>query len=238
MLNPTNAAQANNSNTHTHQPIGFVRILAGTFSLYRKHLFLFFGFIALNFCGSLVAYLLGRFLPDFPVKNIVRDLIRMPFGLVSMGGIVIATVTIYLRGRITSRDALKQVGHRFWHVLVCALVWGLAFDISRTSISFTLLFLMDPITTWTPDSSVADPLIRYTFVIALIRLVSVPFSIYLQTPWGHITSDLLFFPLRSESLWMQLSPLAFVPFSIYFAVRWTFATTDILIGRPSIRNAF
>ena len=241
MLNPTNAAQANNSNTHTHQPIGFVRILAGTFSLYRKHFRLFLVIIALRFCGELMEYMLGRFLPDFFQKEIVVDLVDMLFTLVSMGGTIVVVATIYLGGHITGSNALKQSLRRFWHILACFLVWSLAFDISRTSISGTMFSVMNPITLWMPDSpvtSVPDPLIPLPFVIALIRLVSVPFSIYLQTPWWHITSDLLFFPLRSESLWMQLIPLAFVPFSIYFAVRWTFSTAAVLFERSAIRSAF
>ena len=230
----------NNSNTPTLQPIGFGKILGTTFSLYQKHFLLFLGIISFYFLGSLVAYLLRRFLPDFFLKNAVVDLVDMLFALVSMGGMIVAVATIYLGGHITGSNALKQTGHRFWHVLVCSLAWGLAFDISMTNISFTIISVMNLITMWTPGSpvtSVTDPL-RLPLVVAFVRLVAVPFSTYLQTPWWNIALDLPFFPMRSESLWIQFIPLTFVPFLIYFAVRWTFATTDVLLERSSIRRAF
>lgn len=89
----------------------FAEILDTAFSLYRKHFLLFLGFVAVRFCGSVVEYLLGRFLPNFFQKNFVVDLIGMSFVLVSMGGIIVATAMIYLDRHITSRDALKQSGH-------------------------------------------------------------------------------------------------------------------------------
>lgn len=86
--------------------------------------------------------------------------------------------------------------------------------------------------------STTDPLIRLPFVIAFIGLFSVPFSIYLPTPWGQIINGLLLFAIKSGMLWMQFIPLAFAPFSIYFAVRWTFTTPAVLLEEPSIRGAF
>ncbi len=145
-----------NSDTSARQLMGFGGILGITFNLYRKHFLLFLGIISLNFCGSLVEYLLTRFLPDFRLKDILTDFVGMPFALVSMGGIIIATATIYLSGHITSRDALKQTLHRFWHVLAAFLAWSLAFDISRIRISFTIFSVIDPIPVWTPGSSVTD----------------------------------------------------------------------------------
>ena len=219
--------------------MGFGEILDTTFSLYRKHFLLFLGFVAVRFCGSVVEYLLGRFLPNFFQKDFVVDLIGMSFVLVSMGGIIVATATIYLGSHITSRNALKRAGHRFWYALACAFVWILAFDISRIGIILPMVSVIDPITQWTPGSPVdTDPLIRLSYMIALLRLVSVPFSIYLPTPWGHIINDLLFFLIKSGMLWIQFISLVFVPFSIYFAVRWTFATPTVLLEEPLIRRAF
>ena len=239
MLNRTNAAQVNNTNTPRFQPMRFGEILDTTFSLYRKHFLLFLGIIVLYFCGILVEYLFERFLPEFSGKNFVVDLIDMPFTLISMGGIIVATATIYLSGRITSRNALKQARHRFWHVLACSFVWSLAFDISRIGVVFPMVSVINPITLWTPGSPVdTDPLIRLPYMLAFLRLVSMPFSIYLQTPLLHIISFLLFFVIKSESLWIQLILLAFVPFSIYYAVRWTFATPAVLLEEPPIRRAF
>lgn len=218
----------------------FAEILDTTFSLYRKHFLLFLGIISVYFCGILVEYLFGRFLPEFSGKNFVVDLIGMPFTLISMGGITVATATIYLSGRITSRNALKQVRHLFWHVLVCSVVWSLAFDISKIGVIFPMVSVINPITSWTPGSSVdTDPLIRLPYMLTFLRLVSMPFSIYLQTPlWNIFTSLLVFFMMKSGGLWIQFIPLVFMPFSIYFAVRWTFATTVVLLEDPPIRRAF
>ena len=163
----------------------------------------------------------------------------MPFTLISMGGIIVATATIYLSGRITSRNALKQARHRFWHVLACAFVWSLAFDISRIGVVFPMISVIDPITRWTPGSPVdTEPLIRLPYMLTFLRLVSMPFSIYLQTPLWHIISFLLFFVMKLGSSWIQLLLLAFVPFSTYYAVRWTFATPAVLLEESPIRRAF
>lgn len=232
-----------NSNTPTCQPMGFGKILVGTFRLYRKHFLLFLSISTLRFCGKLSDYVLGRFLPDFFLKNSLIDFVDMLFALVSLCGIIVAAATIYSGGYITSRDALKQTGHRFWPLFVCALVWGLAFDISRTGIVLTLIPRVNPVTAWTPGSSVTDPLLPGSFVLAFLRLVVIPFSICFQTPWlgivsRPIISGLLFFSGNPGLIWMQFIPLAFVPFSIYFAVRWTLATPVVLLEKPSIRGAF
>lgn len=216
----------------------FAEILDTTFSLYREHFLLFLGFVAVRFCGSVVEYLFGRFLPNFFQKNFILDLIGMSFVLVSMGGIIVATAMIYLGRHITSRDALQQSGRRFWYVLACSFVWILAFDISRIGIILPMISVMNPITPWMPGSTATDPLIRLPFMIAFLGLFSVPFSIYLPTPWGQIINGLLFFAIKSGMLWMQFIPLVFVPFSIYFAVRWMFTTPVVLLEKLSIRRAF
>ena len=94
MLRPTDVTQRDNSNTPSLQPMGFSEILDTIFSLYRKHLRLILGIVAVDFCGNLVVYFLARFLPNFSLKGLVTDLVGMPFGLVSMGGIIIATTTV------------------------------------------------------------------------------------------------------------------------------------------------
>ena len=232
-----------NRNTYTRQPLGFSGILGTTISLYRKHFFLFLGIIALHFCGELAEYVLGRFLPDFFLKDSLIDFIDMLFALVSLCGIIVAVATVYFGGHITSIKALKQTRHRFWQAFVCGFVWSLAFDISSTGIVLTLISVMDPVTAWTPGSAVTDPLLPSSFVLAFLGLAVVPFSICFQPPWWDILarpilSGLLFFSGNPGLLWMQFIPLAVVPFSIYFAVLWTFATPVVLLGKPSIRGAF
>ena len=229
-----------NSAPPARQSMELSGILGTTFSLYRKHLLLFLAVSFPRFCGELVEYLLGRFLPNFPLKDPFIDLIDMLFAIISVCGIIVVTAVIYLGGRMTSIQALKQTGHRFWHVWAWALVWGLAFNISSTGILFTSLSLIDPVPAWTPDSPVTDPLYQLSFVFMFVRLAALPFSICLQTPvpWWDLASDLLFFSMKSGELWRRLIPLVLVPFSIYFAVRWTFTAPAVLLEESRIRRAF
>lgn len=104
MSSQTDTAQTDKSDTFALQPMGFGEILDTIFNLYRKHFRLFLGIIALYFCGNVLVYLLRRFLPNFPLKSLGTDLINMPFGLISMGGIILATATIHLGGHTTSRE--------------------------------------------------------------------------------------------------------------------------------------
>ena len=225
MLKTTDIAEINNTNTPTLQPMGFGEILDTIFSLYRKHFLLFLRIIALHFCGNLVMYLLARFLPNFPLKGIVTDLIGMPFGLVSMGGIIVATATIYLGKRIRSRDALKQVGHRFWHLSACHLLWDLVFGTPRMGIIFLIISIF-----MSRSESIQ-------FLLTITLLVSDPFSIPLPINlWNWIFR--LMAPVMIKAMWIRLIPLALAPFSLYFAVRWTFAPVVVLLENPLIRRAF
>lgn len=123
-------------------------------------------------------------------------------------------------------------------MLACVLVWDLAFDISKIGIFLPILSVIESITPWTPGSAVdTDPLIRLPYMIAFVGLVSVPFSIYFPTPWGHIINNLVFFIMKPGILWVRLILLVFAPF-IYFAVRWTFTTPVVLFEEPLFRRAF
>ena len=210
-----------NSNTSTLQLRGFGDILKTTFRLYRKHLLLFLGIISLELFGNLVAYLLARFLPDFLLKDLVTDIVSIPFELVSIGGIIIATATVYLGGHITSRDTLKQALRRFWHIFACHLTWSLGLEIQAIGVIFPLVFLM---------STESMPILSiFTWLVPVTSLT------YLSTPW---VMNLIIFVMIPGLLWMRFILLALAPFSIYFAVRWTCATAAILLESPLIRRAF
>lgn len=228
MLSPTDATQTNISNTSTLQPMGFGGLLDTTFSLYRKHFRLFLGIITLYFCGTLVVYLLERFLPDFPLKDLVTDLVGMPFGLISMGGIIVATATIYLGEHTTSRDTLQQAGHRFWQILASHLPWSLVFIIPRTGVVLPIIYYGIDLMS-TESMSVL-------FVFA--RLTAVPFSIDLPMNWWIINYGLISLLTIGGQMWIGFIPSVLAPFSLYFAVRWTFATTAVLLEKPLIRRAF
>ena len=239
MLSPTDTVQANNSNTFTLQPMGFSEILDTIFSLYRKHLRLFLGIVAVDFCGNLVVYFLARFLPNFSLKGLVTDLVGMPFGLVSMGGIIIATATIYLGKHITIRDALQQVGHRFWQMLGSLLPWSLVFVIPRAVSIFPIFYYAGYADVWEPGEDVRESMKSSILMLEwtiFIRLVSAPFAIDLPMNWGIITNGLI--PLLTRYIWIGLVPSVLAPFSIYLAVRWLFATASVLIEKPLIRRAF
>ena len=228
MLRPTDATQTNISNTSTLQPMGFSEILDTIFSLYRKHFPLFLGIVAVDFCGNLVVYFLARFLPNFPLKGLVTDLVGMPFGLVSMGGIIVATATIYLGKRLRSLDALQQVAQRFRQMLACHLPWSFVFGIPRIGIVYLVFFGLG-MELWDIE------LMSILFTIAL--LASVPFSIHLPIDlWDSIHS--LLTSVIINQMWVRFIPLVLIPFAIYFTVRWMFAAVVVLLERPFIRHAF
>ena len=202
----------------------FAEILDTTFSLYREHFLLFLGIISVDFFGSSVAYLLGRFLPNFFLKDFVTNLASMPFTLVSMGGIIVATATVYFGGHITSRAALKQAGHWFWHMLACQLPWGFVFEIPRMGFGYLIVFVID---------------LEFTLLLFVSVLLSVPFSIRLPIRLGGIIfSSVYLVLLRRGLMWVQFIPVVLAPFSVYFAVRWLFTTTAVLLERIPIRSAF
>ena len=215
----------NNSNTSTFQPMGFGEILDTTFSLYRQHFLLFLGIISLDFFGSSVAYLLARFLPDFFLKYFVINLVRGLLALVSMGGIIIATTAIYFGRHITSQEALRQTGHRFWHMLACQFPLSFVFEISGIGFAFLITSIMD----------IESTQVLFTSIF----LVSTLFSIHLPIRlWNIIFRLVSFVFMRSGLMWVRFIPLALAPFSVYFVVRWTFTTATVLLERPSIRSAF
>ena len=159
--------------------MGIGEILDITFSLYRKYFRLFLGVITVYFLGSLVTYSLEGFLQDSDLKNLVPHLTRTPFVLVSMGGVIIATATLYLNRHITSPDALKQTLRRFWHLLGGYLLWTTI--ILVIPLIVTLLFL-------------SSFIMRGTFsfpVLFIIPFVLLPFSIYFAVRWGFVFEVLL-----------------------------------------------
>lgn len=227
MLNFANATQANNSGMPTLQPMGFGEILDTIFSLYRRHFLLFLGIIAFVFSENLVRYVLGRFFPSFFLKSYIIEFIRISFALIGMGGIIVVTATIHLGGRITSRDALKQAGQRFWYILACNFPWSLVSEIPRIGIILLLI-------------SVVKYELTPTLFVS-IWLVSIPFTTSFSAHWASIISRLITFVIRPGLTWTRYIPyipLVLSPLSIYFVVRWAFATAAVLLEGTSIRHAF
>ena len=165
--------------------MGVGEILDTTFSLYRKHFLLFLGIIAVYFFGSLLTYLLEGFLQDTNLKNLVANHANMPFMLVSMGGVIVATAAIFLERHTTSPDALKQSFRRFWSLLGGYLLWV---TILIIPLIVTLLFV---ITSTTPGITTGPA--RGTSLISFlfIPLVFAPFVIYFAVRWGFVFEVLL-----------------------------------------------
>ena len=242
MLNSVDAAQANDSNhTSALQPMGFTEILDTIFNLYRKHFRLFLGLIALHFCGHLVVYLLWRFLPHFPLKNFLTSLIDLPFALISMGGIIVATATIYLDKRLTSREALQQAGHRFRQMLAAHLPWSLVFVIPRAVSIFPIFYYTGYAGVWESGVDIRASMESSILILKwtiFIELVSAPFAIDLPMNWQILTDGLIPWLTRRVYIWIGFIPSVLAPISIYFAVCWTFATAAVLLEKPLIRRAF
>ena len=235
MRSLADTTQANGNNTPTLRPMGFGEILDTIFSLYRQHFQLFLGIVAVDFCGNLVVYFLARFLPNFPLKSLVANLVGMPFGLVSMGGIIVATAAIHLDKNTRSLDALQQAGHRFRQILACYLPWSLVFWTPRLGlfalfllISRSHIELMSHIELITPT-----PVL---FAIAL--LVYAPFSLHLPIDVADIINGLIISVIIRAQIWICFILLALAPFAIYFTVRWLFAAVVVLLEGPRIRRAF
>ena len=146
MLDPTDSSNSNNRETLILQPMGFTDILDGMFSFYRRHFRVFVGIVAVD----LFAELIGQVLIDFPQfiqpgsVQLVVVLVITIFGLiVSVGGIVVASATLYLGGGITASDALERVLQRFFPLLGCALLWLLVvivLAVTIVGIPFALYF--------------------------------------------------------------------------------------------------
>ena len=215
----------------TRQPMGFGEILDTIFSLYRRYFLLFLGIVVIHFFGGLVEYVLWRVLPRFFLKSYIIDLVGIPFTFISMGGIIVATATIYLGKHITVRKALKQTLYRLWHIGVCHFPWSLGFEIPRLGVIYFLVFAMEPDSTTL--TSISIPYIFLVFVSV------VPFLSDLTMPWRDSISRLITSVIiRLGWMWTRFIPLALAPVSIYFAVRWTFVTTTVLLEASSIRRAF
>ena len=229
MRNLADTVQANGNNTLALQPMGFTEILDTIFSLYRTHFPLFLWVVAVDFCGNLVAYFLARFLPNFPLKSLGANLVGMSFGLVSMGGIIATTATVYLGKHIRSLDALKQALYQFWQMLACHLPWNLVFWTPHLGlVALLLLIFRSHIELITPT--------LVLFAIAL--LVYAPFSLHLPIDVGGIINGLIISVMIRGQIWIYFIPLVLAPFAIYFTVRWLFAAVVVLLEGPLIRRAF
>ena len=125
----------------------FEDILDTTFSLYRKHFWLFLGLVAFSVLSELVLHLLSDFSQLFFdhsfLLGIAAVLITITFFVIGIGGIAIGSGATYLGENITIRSALQQTMDRFWQLLGCFLLWSLVVTVLTVTvigIPFALYF--------------------------------------------------------------------------------------------------
>ena len=119
--------------------MGVGDILDTTFSLYRKHFLLFLGIVSIYFFVILIEYSLKGFISGTIQKALIPSLTAMPFAIVSTGGIVSASATVYLGENITSSATLRQVFKRFFPILASHLIWRTFLVFTFISISFSII---------------------------------------------------------------------------------------------------
>lgn len=132
------------------QPMSFVDILDGIFSIYRSHFRLFFGIIVVYFVFSFVLNHISMYVLTAESRTIANILVSVLISIVSSlitflvaAGLIYASARVYLRRDITSQAALKQGWRRFlpllgWSILYYLVVGGLSITI--IGIPFAIFF--------------------------------------------------------------------------------------------------
>ena len=120
----------NNETTSTPlQPMSFVDILDGVFSLYRSHWALFLGITGVYFIlvYGMDLITIFVFVNAAPSTTVVVGLLAslgsyaVIFGVVA--GLVYAGAEVYLNRELTSQAALRQAGRRFWSYIGSVILW-------------------------------------------------------------------------------------------------------------------
>jgi len=153
----------NNETTSTPlQPMSFVDILDGMFSLYRNHFLLFLGIVAvyivIGFGLDLIS--VSAVTSAEPSTSIVIAVFTaigsFIVSFLVVAGLAYASALVYLDRDITAQDALQQAWRRFFTLLGSAVLWGLV--------------------------------VGGLFV----TIIGIPFAIYFSVRWGLYTLPVLF----------------------------------------------
>lgn len=124
--------------TYTLKPMRFEDILDTTFSLYRKHFWLFSGLVSFSVLSELGSHLLVDFSEFFfqrsPLLGIATILITVTLSIIGMGGIVIGSAATYLGENVTIHSVLQRTIDRFWQLLGCFLLWCLVIGVLTVTI--------------------------------------------------------------------------------------------------------
>ena len=205
----------NNETASTRlQPMSFVDILDGMFSLYRSHFTLFLGITGVYFIlvyGMDLIYL-------FVLVN-AAPLTAVIFGLVVafgsyvvifwvVAGLVYAGAEVYLDRDLTSQAALRQAGRRFWSYIGSVILW--------------LLVVCG----------------------LLVTVIGIPFSIYFGVRWGLYGLPVVFEGTtarqalrRSTELvkgtWWRAFGIMLAIFLIAIMIQFIFQTSFLLLAQVS-----
>ena len=131
------------------QPMSFVDILDGMFSIYRSHFRLFFGIIAVYLVFGFVwdhaamYALVGSPSIASLMISILTSIVSYLISLLVAAGLIYASAQVYLGRDITSQAALKQGWRRFlpflgWTILYYLVIGGLSITI--IGIPFAIYF--------------------------------------------------------------------------------------------------
>ncbi len=147
-------AHPNNNATGTTalQPMDFTDILDGILTLYRSHLPLFFGIVAvyviLGFSIDQISVFLIQEGSVLGINTIVIGFTVLGNTVVSIlgvAGLIYASAQVYLRKEITTKAALQQASRRFWSYLWSGILWGLVVGglfVTVIGIPFAIYFSM------------------------------------------------------------------------------------------------
>lgn len=176
------------------QPMGFLDIVDGMFSIYRHHARLFFRLAALYFVLGFGVKIGAAFitngdsslLPNTAFKICGRFVVQV----LIIGGLFFASAHCYLGNDISLSVVLRQALRRFWHHLGSGALWVIA------AVGIWIVFIL----VGTVGTRFRSPEgLMASFAAAI--LIGIPFGAYFGIRWLFHTVLVLF---EERSVWAAL----------------------------------
>lgn len=176
------------------QPMGFLDIVDGMFSIYRHHARLFFRLAALYFVLGFGVKIGAAFitngdsnlLPNTAFKLCGRFVVQV----LIIGGLSFASAHCYLGNDISLSVVLRQALRRFWHHLGSGALWVIA------AVGIWIAFIL----VGTVGTRFRSPEgLMASFAVAI--LIGIPFGAYFGIRWLFHTVLVLF---EERSVWAAL----------------------------------